>query len=187
MSLLPLGLLSQGGGAGGAADYELISSQLLGSDTASVTFSSIPQTFKHLQLRYVTRSTNVAGASSISPRANGDSASNYSTHGLNGNGSAASSFNIASWSSLGYIQINGSDVSSSIFAHGIFDLLDYTNTNKFKTARTLSGYHNGGSDRNTRLASGHWRNTNAVTSLTLSDAGGNFAAGSRFSLYGIKG
>ena len=76
--------------------------------------------------------------------------------------------------------------TSGIFSGGVIDILDYANTNKYKTSRGLSGYDANGSGL-LYLASGLWMNTAAITSIEITDALGNFATNSTFALYGIKG
>jgi hypothetical protein len=74
------------------------------------------------------------------------------------------------------------------FAAHIIDVLDYTSAAKFKTTRMLGGYAAGNGNSYLQLASGNWRSTAAVNSIQIISLGGDaFVAGSRFSVYGIKG
>lgn len=184
-------LRDYGFGAGGAAaTFELISTQVLSTTlNGGLTFSSIPNTYKHLQLRVVLLADS---GDPILLRFNGDSGSNYTEHDLTGNGT-----NVASTSTGGnpstFIYTFGSRVgtsaSTTIPAVGIIDILDYTSTSKNKTTRALSGVRNA-SQGEVGLWSGAWLSTAAITSITInpiSGAGWNIYAGSRFSLYGIKG
>lgn len=181
--LFPLGLLSQGGGVSAGA-YEQIATQVLGSNATSVTFSSIPQTYKHLQVRWVAQ-TNT-NASVLRGRFNGDATSgNYTRHYLFNSGSSISSAadNNRGWSEFGQL-----DVGTNCFGVGIVDILDYTNTTKNTTVRTLSGKR-GTSNPFMQISSSVWLNTAAVTSIELAEAffSQNLLTGSRFTLYGIKG
>ena len=185
MSLLPLGLLSQGGGASASAAFELIESQVLASTATSVTFSSIPQTYKHLQVRFTSRFTDAYTGGSFSFRVNGDTGANYASHRLtNQSGSIyADSLSATSAPTVGWMP--GGNATASTFNGGIIDLLDYTSTVKTKTFRAFIGSQS--SDRMS-FGSGLWNSTSAVTSLTLREPSGlTLAIGSRFSLYGIKG
>lgn len=153
----------------------------------SVTFSSIPSTYKHLQVRIISRTTrNDASVDGIYLRMNGDTGGNYSYHLLQGNGSAASGY---SGTNAGNIvaAFNGADAQTgaSIFNGAVFDILDYANTNKYKTTRSLFGYDANGSGTIT-FGSANWRSTSAITSLTFL-AEGTFVSNSSFALYGIKG
>jgi hypothetical protein len=162
-------------------DYESIATTTLGSASATVTFSSIPATFTHLQLRISELASSPGDNCSI--RFNSDTASNYSWHYLLGNGATASA-------SAGATQTNGilytSTAASTIANVGIADILDYANTNKYKTVRSLGGQDSNGSG-NVALFSTNWRSTSAITSITLLRTGGNFNTNSSFALYGIKG
>lgn len=171
--------------------YELISTTVLGSDTASVTFSSIVGTYKHLQIRMTGRisaTSSLLGSTLI--RLNGDTtAANYSSHFLRGSGSSVSSFAVLG--SSGFYALNstaGNGSSANIFGSAIIDILDYSSTSKYKTGRTMSGGLTSSTTTFIVLQSGLWMNTASVTSITLVDeSANNFITGSRFSLYGIKG
>jgi hypothetical protein len=189
MSLLPLGLLSQGGGAGAAAGFEQIATTVLTSTANTITFSSIPSNYKHLQLRMVSKTTDASGTGYLILRFNTDSATNYSYHYLLGNGSSAVSAAASDSTFAGLIFMNGNDIGANAFSPNILDILDYANTSKFKTSRLFGGRANAGFGASqVHLESGNWRSTSAITSITLSFGDGtNLSIGSRFSLYGIGG
>lgn len=156
-----------------------------GIDT--ITFSNIPQSYKHLQLRGLQRWLN-PGLSYSGVRLNGDSTGgNYSSHVMYKSGSSVASTADTSSGAMVFNDIIGTDYSSGNFATFILDLNDYTSTAKFKTAKSLMGISGGNGDT-IRLNSGLWKNTAAVTSITITVAGSStFATGTRFSLYGLKG
>ncbi len=185
MTLSALGIFSAAG-AGGvvAGDYELISTTLVPSAVSDVTFSSLAtyaSTYKHLQIRATARMTT-GSVFGIYSQLNGDTAANYTHHLLFGNGStvtsAASTLNTFALTGLSAASTSTADVFSS----AVIDLLDpYAAKNK--TFRTLSGVVTTG----IHLHSGVWVNTASLTSWKLYPQSGNWAIGSRFSLYGIKG
>jgi hypothetical protein len=116
---------------------------------------------------------------------NGDTGANYSRHRLQGDGSSASSYGVGSQTYFELAYING---SATIMNAAVVDILDYANTNKYKTARSLSGYDANGSGFIV-LNSGSWQSTSAITSITFtnnSGSGNNFATNSSFALYGVK-
>lgn len=166
----------------------------LGSAQSTVTFSNIPQTFTHLQIRasYQT-SRGTYPLDKIFIRFNSDSGSNYSCHNLKGDGGSASSGVENS------TQIVDADTSSTTAAPGgltfgalIMDIFDYANTNKYKTIRMLKGFDTNGTvagfGGRVGLISGNWRSTSAITSITFTvDNAANYSANSSFALYGIKG
>jgi len=169
--------------------YESITTNTVGSGgTTSITFSSISSAYKHLQLRFTARSLDVDTNAFIYMRFNGDTASNYSDHYLRGDGASVSAIANAN-NTVIYAtgQIPALNATASVFGVGVVDILDYTNTNKYKTSRSLNGYDSNGSG-SIFLESGNWRNTNAVSSITLTtQASQGFAQYSSFALYGIKG
>ncbi len=169
-------------------DYESIQTVTVGSGgAADVTFSSIPQTYTHLQIRGIVRDT-AGAAQSFWVRYNGDSTSgNYFFHYLQGNGSAASAAAEAPSTVNILGPVTSSAQTSGMFAATVIDILDYSKTTKAKTTRALSGYDANGSGI-VGLYSGGWSKSNeAITSIFLRDsAATNFAQGTTFALYGIK-
>ena len=172
------------------SDYELIERVVVGGGGSStITFSSIPSTYKHLQIRAIMRSTFADTDSFLKVNLNSDTGSNYPNHFLNGNGSSAGAFGYST-SQYAYAFLSmypAASASASLFGNAIVDLLDYTDTNKNTTIRSLGGYDVNGSGV-VRLNSSVWLNTNAVTRIDITDyRGGSFAEYSSFALYGIKG
>jgi hypothetical protein len=195
MALFPLGILSAAGAGGfeGIPAYDLISTTVLGSASSSVVFSSLgtySSTYKHLQLRFTARSTRSNAISTLALRINGSSATTYADHALKGDGSAVAS-SAASSNNSTVISRNypGASASASIFGAGVIDLLDPYAAGKNKTLRTLFGAFgaNTTAGRTIELHSGAWFDTASVTSIEFLEPLSLFAAGSRFSLYGIKG
>lgn len=166
---------------------EPIATNLLASATSTITFSNIPNTYKHLQIRYIARSTRADAYGYFRIRFNGDSGSNYSSHNLYGTGATVASNASTSASSIESTQITGASATASIFGAGVIDILDYANTNKFKTERFLTGDDRNNTQGFIYFKSGLWMNTAAITSITISDEFNNFDTNTRFSLYGIKG
>ena len=169
-----------------AGDYESIATTTLGSDTASVTFSSIASTWTHLQLRVIARTNRSANFDTMRFELNGDTGNNYAYHSLYGDGSAAGASAATTQPYMSFDRLAGNNAGASTFGALIIDLLDYTNTNKYKTARNLGGADNNGSGE-LYFQSGLWQSTNAVTQIKIfPGVGTNFKANSHFALYGIK-
>lgn len=179
---------SAAGGAGAGA-FEAIASQTLGSDTATITFSSIPSTYQHLQIRYLSKSTTTGlFGTSIDVRLNSDSGSNYTRHLLFGDGASITTSGSTSQTSIRFLQNGCESSTADIFGVGIIDIYDYASTSKYTTVRTMCGWDANGSGV-IGLDSGLWLSTSAVTSVTLGIGNFNtsYKAGSVFALYGIKG
>ena len=149
---------------------------------ASITFAGIPTGYKHLQLRMTLKGT--VASSALLVQFSGDTTSSYNNHYLEGNGASV----VAGYDATGAIIVYGTmapTAATSVFTGGVMDILDYTDTNKFKTIRTLSGYDANGSGI-IDFDSGLWRKTTAVSSILLYPTSGNFAQYSQFALYGVK-
>jgi hypothetical protein len=166
--------------------YDSIATTTVGSGgAASITFSSIPQTYTHLQIRGFTRSPD---ASYITAQFNADTGSNYSTHYIYAEPGTVVGGATANDSKFYVSRSNYFASTSTMFGAGICDILDYANTNKYKTTRTLTGNDTNGTAGGVILyASGSWRNTAAVTSILIYPTSGNFSQYTQFALYGIKG
>jgi hypothetical protein len=179
--------------AGNAAfvgtSYESIATVTGNGSSSSITFSSIPSTYQHLQIRAIAREAsggNVFGNISVS--ANGDTGANYTLHQLYGDGTSALAAGSGFSNASALINIAGNSAAASVFGGGVVDILDYTNTNKLKTFRSLSGTDNSTGGGFILLRSQLWNNLTSINSLTLTDASGvAFTSTSSFALYGIKG
>lgn len=166
--------------------YESIATVTVGAGgTSTITFSSIPSTYKHLQVRYFVRTTSGSAGDMETIRFNGDTGSNYAMHNVRGDGSGAYASGATSQSSIDLFQAPGGGTAANIFGVGIIDILDYTNTNKYKTVRSLGGWDSNGVYQQIGLFSGLWLNTNAITSLTVAGGGGS-AQYTTAALYGVK-
>lgn len=188
---LILGIVASGNYPRVTSSYESIATVNVTSNVTSVSFSSIPSTFKHLQIRYIARdNAGTAGADDMYIVFNSGASASYSWHRLNGNGS---SVNAGAGTSTTQVNISEAGVSrggntSGIFSVGVIDILDYQNTNKNSTTRALYGYDTNGSGI-VGLGSGLWYgSTNAITDITFTiESARSFTQYSSFALYGIKG
>lgn len=155
--------------------YEAIATQTLGSSAASVTFSSIPGTYTDLVLIAAPiYSTSAASVLTL----NSDTGSNYSATWLYGTGSAAGSFRVSnSTFTMNYFNNGSSDTPNQII-----NLQNYSNTTTYKTVLI----RNNNAAQGTDAVVGLWRNTTAISTITIQTTTGNYSTGSTFSLYGIK-
>ncbi len=178
-----LGSFSTGAPPVAPNSYESIATVTVGSGgAANVEFTSIPGTYTHLQIRYMPlfSQANYSGYIEF----NSDTASNYAWHRILGTGSTVVAGNATSQNN-GLIGI-GAASSTNTPGGGVVDILDYANTNKFKTVKDLSGTDANGNGY-IQLVSSLWRSTSAITSIKLLPASGNYSQYSHFALYGIKG
>jgi trimeric autotransporter adhesin len=158
---------------------------------AYVEFTSIPQTYKHLEIRSIAKNTESASyGETILASFNGDTTTtNYRFHYLYGSGSSASAGSVqaSGWIGASVGSACG-NTPTSVFAAGVSTILDYASTSKNKVVRTLGGHDMNGTSGELTFASGLWLNQNPITSIRLTCLGGfNFTQYSQFALYGIKG
>ena len=186
-----LGILASSYPQAPATSFESIATVTVGSGgSSSISFSSIPNTYKHLQIRGIARNTGGTTTFELTTiQFNSDtSTANYAIHQLRGDGSTAAAIGYGTgtvgYGIAGYNASGGN--TAGIFGTTIIDILDYTNTSKYKTIRSLNGWDKNGAG-NVSLASSLWLNTNAITSITLGDQSYNLAQYSSFALYGVKG
>jgi hypothetical protein len=166
----------------------------LTSTASSISFTNIPADYTHLQIRGFGRNNRPStwiDTMYISFNEN-TTGSSYNSHTLGGNGSSA--FGSSAVGQTGYgapIGMVGATTFTTSFGHNIIDILDYKNTNKNKTIRTLTSVEDN-TNGSIRLTSGLWMSTAAITSITLVTDGASvpanalFQANSSFALYGIK-
>jgi len=152
-----------------------------------VSFTNIPNTYTHLQVRLIGRDSPAATVGDLRFRFNSDSGNNYTYHSLQGDGSSAISVaqTATNYGRFGRNTLVASSSTASVFCANIVDILDYSNTNKNKTVRTLAGYDTNGSGR-IELLSSLWMSTSAITSIEMVSDGGSFVQYTQFALYGVK-
>ena len=169
-------------GSGGASlsSYESIATVTGTGSVSTLTFSSIPSGFKHLQIRGMAYD---GAGNELGVRFNSDTSANYNYHNLYGTGSATGAGGLANTNEMN-LAVAG--FSSNYMATFIIDILDFNSTTKNKTCRSIYGFDNNGSGQ-IQIRSGLWRSTSAVTSITIFDTGAsNYSASTTFALYGIK-
>ena len=161
-----------------------------GGGAANIEFTSIPATYAHLQIRGILKGSDTADdRTSIVVQYNNDTGSNYARHLVGGNGSSMFLDQVASTTARAGARLISSYASyASMFTTLVIDILDYANTNKYTTTRTLGGFDtNGGSFQEIVLGNFLWQNTAAISTIKLVPGGGNFVQYSQLALYGIKG
>lgn len=161
----------------------------VGAPVSSISFTNIPSTYKHLQIRWIARTDRANNLDGLKINFNGDTSALYTLHNVFGDG-ANTGVNAAANLTYGFLgNTSGNTKTSGIYGSGVTDILSYANTNMFKTVRTLSGDdgNSGTTYGYVSLNSSVWRSTNAITSLTIDqESGSNFLQYSEFGLYGVK-
>ena len=161
---------------------------------STVEFNSIPSTYTHLQVRVFGQTNrSTYGLDSVLFSVNNDtSGSNYTYHLLQGDGSTPSSAGRTGTDTTAQFAWALGTTTGSNWGIGIIDILDYANTNKYKTIRSAGGVDTngtvGGIGGTVGMGSNLWLNTAAITSIRIQPfVGGLFSQNSSFALYGIKG
>jgi hypothetical protein len=173
----------QTGGAIG--DFESIQTITVGSGgAANVEFTSIPASYTHLQIRGIVRRTS--GSYDVDTfRFNNDTGANYSWHNFFGDSSNPNVNQGANQSSCYGLVSLATTSGANMFGAVIVDILDYANTNKYKTSKAFAGVEDNTAGYSW-FHSSNWRNTNAITSIKFTPAAGNYAQYTSFALYGVK-
>jgi hypothetical protein len=157
------------------ATYDKIATASGTGSAGDITFTSIPGTYTDLVL--VANIFTTANANETL-RVNGDSGGNYSTTVLYGNGTSALSTRGSNNNAMTFQTDLFS--TSSIAAMTVFNFMNYSNTTTNKTVISRSNKGNQSTETHVNL----WRNTAAITSITI--AGATFTTDAKFTLYGIK-
>ena len=173
--------------------FDLLETTTLSTSANSISFTglgSYATGYKHLQIRYIARSTSANTNNGLSIQLNGDTGSNYTFHRIKGDGSSVSVFGRSSASgSTSAGRITGGNADTGAYGAGVVEILDFGSTQKNKTIKTLGGYANAAAAGYLiEFDSGAWLNTDAITSIEFTAESGSvdFAAGSRFVLIGVK-
>ena len=175
--------------SGIVGDFDSIATVTVGSSAQStITFSSIPQTYKHLHLRITAKSDNAYNYQEVALKVNGSSGI-YTRHLLYGDGSTANYDGRQQGDDAYFMSfIAGGNAPSQLHGINIVDFLDYSSTSKTKSISTLFGLDRNGSGF-VGIQSSQINSTSAVSSISITSQGpgNNFVQHSSFALYGIKG
>jgi len=171
-----------------ASDF-FISETILSVAATSVTFSNIPQNFGSLRLIINARSSAAAEIDTVLMRFNNDSGAFYDVEALTGNGVTASASAVRGNASMGIGICEGANSRGNNFGPSFVWIFDYSRTVAESWAISLAatfGNVSADADLFIQVRANRWRNLNQVTSIMIMPSTGpNFAANSRFSLYGV--
>ena len=175
------------GSSSSASSFESIATVTGNGSASTLTFSSIPSSYKHLQIRGIYRDT-ASGTfiNTVRFTFNSDSGANYSYHWLRGDGSSVT----AGGGGSSTIQLGGrfpyNGNTANVYGAIILNIQDYASTTKNKTTRAFGGTDINGTGQ-IDLGSDAWYSTSVINSVTLTANGTAFDTASTFALYGIKG
>jgi hypothetical protein len=192
MTLSALGIFSAAGAGGPIDAFELIQTSVVsGSSTSTISFASLASlssTYRHFRLVIAARTNRGLELDYVRLRFNGDTGNNYAFHELFGNGGPGlASGAVFPNASINLTRTTAASATANAFGAITADILDAYSTTKNTTVRSLGGYASTSSGE-INLTGGVWVNTAAISSIDCVVGGGTiFIAGSRFSLYGIRG
>jgi hypothetical protein len=169
-----------------AVPKNLIARQELTGTTATVTFSSIPDTYDHLELSVYARAA-AQNITNVQTYFNGDTtAANYDRQQLRGRGSTVSAAQSAAQATYSAV-VGDSNSTAEEFSPITFTIYNYKKTDRHKHLLVINGaFFTNLSDSIMDVMSGRWENTAAITSITLNPSNLDFEAGSVFELRGIS-
>jgi hypothetical protein len=173
--------------------FESIQTVTVGAGgSSSISFTSIPSTYKHLQIKGIAKETTSAGPQTLDMFVKfNSSSSGYKSHYLSGNGTSATA-GVGGGGATDAFYCYGASYrevsATSTFGVSIIDIHDYASTTKNKTARAFAGcnFNSASTDQYFGLSSGLWADTSAITSIVITP-NDTFKENTTFALYGIKG
>ena len=158
------------------------------SGTGSITFSSIPQTYTHLQLVYRIKVAKIVGPHGLVIRFEGDGAANYSFNYIQTNNATVTGFT-AIGSTLPIVGVvPGAGGTAGYFGTGIITISNYRDTSYQKRWNVSSSFMDTtAASSYVRQSGGLWTSTSAITQITLLDDSGtnSHLTGSTATLIGI--
>lgn len=174
------------GTAGAFGAFQFIEEQTP-SGVGTITFSSLGA-FTHLRIVWNGRGTEVATSSTITLRFNADTGANYDLERVQGSATTASAAEVIAGTSINVGTITAASGAANQAASGEIVIYDYRGTTFQKNITSMVVCKRADSTANILQQSfgGAWRNTAAITSITLLLSAGNYVAGSKFTLYGMR-
>ena len=170
------------------SSFESIATATGTGSSGTITFSSIPSTYKHLQIRANLRCSAAAVNTNMYMQLNSDTGSNYAYHRLTGDGAAVTAAGSATQTSIFVGGVPSATTTANVMATVIIDIHDYASTTKYKTSRAIFGRNsNNAYTENIILESGLWQSTSAVNSISFVLDNPSFTTATTIALYGIKG
>ena len=158
-----------------------------GGSTPTIQFNTIPQTFKHLQVRVFTRDERASALNNYHLRVNGNTTNNYWSHSIMHDGTSITAGGGVADKTDYFIEPS-TGTTTGAFASSIWDIYEYSSTDRYKVIRHIGGYDNNGYGRMNYNGAGILTTLDAVDSLSFTNSSGaSFSQYSSYALYGIKG
>jgi hypothetical protein len=162
--------------------YIALANLTVSSPSSTMTFSSIPATYRDLVI--VVNALSSVGSGQGRIRLNSDTGGNYNWRRISGPGDSAPTSTGETGNTEGRLSVFAQSNATNRVQYNI-DILDYSTTNKHKTVVNRADQPIASSAKGAEMFVTRWANTAAVTSVTISTTQGNWAVGSTFALYGV--
>lgn len=159
------------------------------ANARTITFSSIPSDYSHLQIRFVAKNITI-DTRDLNIRFNTATTSIYSWYTLIGNGSTATGAGNAVTQETVLQNAIARSTVAGLMGFGVIDIADYANPNKNKSVRALHAVVDPTALDFVSITGGNFANNEpiSVIELTLNGTSAEaFTTSTRFSLYGIRG
>ena len=167
--------------------FAKLNESILGGTTSSITFSSIPATFRNLRLYVVCRSDTAGVQTNLFMQFNGDTAANYDYQEMAGQQAGVGAVEQLAQIGIPMREMPAAGTTANHPAVFTIDIPWYAATTFLKLSINQSSWSNGLATGSlvTRNAMGRWRSTAAINAIRLVPAAGSFIAGSSFALYAM--
>jgi len=169
-----------------ATGFTFIAKQVLTSDAASVSFTSIDSTYTDLMVLVSARLASTSGSYANMKMVVNSSSSGYTQMFLAGNGSSPDTASSGGLNGFGYWYAPNANATASTFTNTSIYIPKYTGS-QVKSIDITGVAENNATAANAHMLTGRWGGSSAITSLTFSSySGSDLKSDSSFYLYGIK-
>lgn len=164
-------------------DMNLIQEVVTSGSQATVVFSSIPTTYRDLEIRVRARGDTAAAECEVRLQFNSDTGNNYDYQQLFAN-TATGVSHLQATSHIKTVQIPAGTATANFVGATSITIYDYKSTSRFKEVSSEGGQSF--TTQRTTLTSGQWRSTSAINEVNVHLSAGSYVDGSIVSLYGVR-
>jgi hypothetical protein len=171
--------------------YSIATATVTSGGAPSITFSSIPTSYTHLELRWIGGDSRVTESmDDLAIQFNGDTTSgNYKTQRYYTKASTVTADSVDGYGCIFGWGSAGGRANSQTFGMGVALIPNYKSTNK-KTVTAYSGMDNAptlsGQAGGNQSMAGFWAGTSAINEIKIYGINGDLLENSKFHLYGIQ-
>lgn len=171
----------------GVGSFAKLADIKLAADAALIDFTAIPNTYTHLQLIGYLRGVTGGNAINVDLRCNGDAASNYGTQLFSAIGTSLSALGIAAFGAAVVGTIPAAAAAVASYSALSVLLSNYSHPAGTTTPMLIQSVVDSPGGMQVDNSGAFWRGTAPVNRVEIHPRTGNFKAGSRATLYGLRG